>query len=104
MLFVFKGLSELYDFKLKYPDADIDPFLQRTSEFFQSYIERGLKNIEMERKGKKASGMLEVVQIVGGGDNPVLDECPVEKCKAHLNIQIKISLYKCIIIISSLER
>lgn len=48
-----EGLAELYDFKQKYPDADIDPFLKRTSEFFQSYIERGLKNIDMERKGKK---------------------------------------------------
>ncbi|XP_078348745.1 cytoskeleton-associated protein 5-like isoform X2 [Oculina patagonica] len=49
------GLAELYDFKQKYPEADIDPFLKRTSEFFQSYIERGLKNIEMERKGRKIS-------------------------------------------------
>nr|XP_058951305.1 cytoskeleton-associated protein 5-like isoform X2 [Pocillopora verrucosa] len=51
-----EGLAELYDFKQKYPEADIDPFLKRTSEFFQSYIERGLKNIEMERKGRKVSG------------------------------------------------
>jgi len=51
-----EGLAELYDFKQKYPDADIDPFLKRTSEFFQSYIERGLKNIDMERKGKKITG------------------------------------------------
>lgn len=51
-----EGLAELYDFKQKYPEADIDPFLKRTSEFFQSYIERGLKNIEMERKGRKISG------------------------------------------------
>ena len=54
--FLFQGLAELYDFKQKYPDADIDPFLKRTSEFFQSYIERGLKNIDMERKGKKITG------------------------------------------------
>jgi len=52
----FQGLAELYDFKQKYPEADIDPFLKRTSEFFQSYIERGLKNIEMERKGRKVTG------------------------------------------------
>ena len=54
--FSFQGLAELYDFKQKYPEADIDPFLKRTSEFFQSYIERGLKNIEMERKGRKITG------------------------------------------------
>ncbi|XP_022781710.1 cytoskeleton-associated protein 5-like [Stylophora pistillata] len=51
-----EGLAELYDFKQKYPEADIDPFLKRTSEFFQSYIERGLRNIEMERKGRKVAG------------------------------------------------
>lgn len=56
LFFVSQGLSELYDFKQKYPDADIDPFLKRTSEFFQSYIERGLKSIDMERKGKKITG------------------------------------------------
>lgn len=56
VFFSFQGLAELYDFKQKYPEADIDPFLKRTSEFFQSYIERGLKNIEMERKGRKISG------------------------------------------------
>ena len=55
-VFSFQGLAELYDFKQKYPEADIDPFLKRTSEFFQSYIERGLKNIEMERKGRKVTG------------------------------------------------
>jgi len=54
--FSFQGIAELYDFKQKYPEADIDPFLKRTSEFFQSYIERGLKNIELERKGRKVTG------------------------------------------------
>ena len=54
--FSFQGIAELYDFKQKYPEADIDPFLKRTSEFFQSYIERGLKGIEMERKGRKVTG------------------------------------------------
>lgn len=48
-----EGLNDLYDFKKKYPDADLEPFLKKSSQFFQNYIERGLKNIELEREGKK---------------------------------------------------
>ncbi|ESO97492.1 hypothetical protein LOTGIDRAFT_228176 [Lottia gigantea] len=48
-----EGLNDLYDFKKKHPDADLMPFLKKTSQFFQDYVERGLKNIELEREGKK---------------------------------------------------
>jgi cytoskeleton-associated protein 5 len=48
----FQGLNDLYDFKMKYPSADLDPFLTKCSQFFRDYIERGLSNIEMERGGK----------------------------------------------------
>jgi cytoskeleton-associated protein 5 len=44
-----EGLNELYDFRKKHPDANIDPFMRRTSNFFQSYIERNLKRIDRER-------------------------------------------------------
>ena len=47
-----EGLNDLYDFKLKYPDANLDPFLKKSSQYFQSYIERGLKNISTEREAK----------------------------------------------------
>ncbi|MGH0185066.1 UNVERIFIED_CONTAM: hypothetical protein FKN15_017031 [Acipenser sinensis] len=47
-----EGLTELYEYKQKYSDADIDPFLKNTSQFFQSYVERGLRMIELEREGK----------------------------------------------------
>lgn len=50
-----EGLNDLYDFKKKYPDADLEPFLKKSSNFFQNYIERGLKNIEQEREGKVSS-------------------------------------------------
>lgn len=50
-----EGLNDLYDFKKKYPDADLEPFLKKSSNFFQNYIERGLKNIEQEREGKVPS-------------------------------------------------
>ena len=49
-----EGLNDLYDFKSKYPEADLEPFLKKSSTFFQSYIERGLKNIQMEREGRKS--------------------------------------------------
>ena len=47
-----QGLNDLFDFKQRYPEADLDPFLKKSSQFFQDYIERGLKNIETERQGK----------------------------------------------------
>ncbi|XP_056382427.1 LOW QUALITY PROTEIN: cytoskeleton-associated protein 5 [Hyla sarda] len=47
-----EGLAELYEYKKQYSDADIEPFLKNTSQFFQSYVERGLRLIEMEREGK----------------------------------------------------
>ncbi len=50
---IFQGLNALYDFKEKYPEADLEPFLKKSSQFFQSYIERGLKSIENERQGSK---------------------------------------------------
>lgn len=52
-----QGLIQLYDFKQKHPEADIEPFLRKSSQFFQNYIERGLKRVEMERlaEGKAMS-------------------------------------------------
>lgn len=47
-----QGLTELYEYKQKYSDADLEPFLRNTSQFFQSYVERGLRMIESEREGK----------------------------------------------------
>uniref|UniRef100_A0A7N6BFJ6 TOG domain-containing protein n=1 Tax=Anabas testudineus TaxID=64144 RepID=A0A7N6BFJ6_ANATE len=47
-----EGLTELYEYKQKYSDADLEPFLKNTSQFFQSYVERGLRMIESEREGK----------------------------------------------------
>ncbi|KAM6131157.1 cytoskeleton-associated protein 5 isoform 2-T2 [Pterocles gutturalis] len=47
-----EGLAELYEYKKKYSDADIEPFLKNSSQFFQSYVERGLWLIETEREGK----------------------------------------------------
>ena len=35
----------MYEYKQKYSDADLEPFLRNTSQFFQSYVERGLRMI-----------------------------------------------------------
>lgn len=47
-----QGLTELYEYKLKYSDADLEPFLKNTTQVFQNYVERGLRMIESEREGK----------------------------------------------------
>ncbi|KFV14206.1 Cytoskeleton-associated protein 5 [Tauraco erythrolophus] len=47
-----EGLAELYEYKKKYSDADIEPFLKNSSQLFQSYVARGLRLIETEREGK----------------------------------------------------
>uniref|UniRef100_V9K7I4 Cytoskeleton-associated protein 5 n=1 Tax=Callorhinchus milii TaxID=7868 RepID=V9K7I4_CALMI len=47
-----EGLAELYEYRKKYSDADIEPFLKQSSQFFQNYIERGLRLVENEREGK----------------------------------------------------
>ena len=53
LLHFVQGLNDLYDFKLQYPDADLNPFLKTSTQFFQDYIERGLKSIELERQEKQ---------------------------------------------------
>jgi len=45
-----EGLVELYDFLEKHPDTDLNPFLAKSSQFFQNYIDRGLKSIKQERE------------------------------------------------------
>merc|ERR1719510_2171268 len=44
------GLQELYNFKQQNPEADLEPFLAKSSPYFRNYIERGLASIEAERK------------------------------------------------------
>ncbi|XP_040572755.1 cytoskeleton-associated protein 5 [Lepeophtheirus salmonis] len=45
-----QGLKELYNFKQQNPLADLEPFFGRVSQYLRDYIEKGLKNIEMEVK------------------------------------------------------
>ncbi|XP_048856026.1 cytoskeleton-associated protein 5-like isoform X1 [Brienomyrus brachyistius] len=64
-----EGLTELYEYKQRYSDADLEPFLRNTSQFFQSYVERGLRIIESEREGKSRSQTSNPVIPPRGTDN-----------------------------------
>lgn len=61
-----EGLTELYEYKQKYSDADLEPFLKNTSQFFQSYVERGLRLIESEREAKARIQTSAVIPQHGG--------------------------------------
>ncbi|XP_034182971.1 msps cytoskeleton-associated protein 5 isoform X1 [Osmia lignaria lignaria] len=47
-----EGLMQLYDFKLQYPEADVQPFLLKSHQFFQDFIEQGLRDIDQARKNQ----------------------------------------------------
>lgn len=49
-----EGLQLLYEFRAQHPEADIEPFLSKSSQFFQEYIENGLKQIEIQRNSNKS--------------------------------------------------
>ncbi|XP_026480505.1 protein mini spindles [Ctenocephalides felis] len=57
-----EGLLQLYEFQESNPDVDIKPFLKESTEFFKSYIENGLRDIERQRRANKAPSS-------GAGDN-----------------------------------
>lgn len=68
--FLSQGLTELYEYKQKYSDADLEPFLKNTSQFFQSYVERGLRLIESEREAKARIQTSAGTGAVRGGSRP----------------------------------
>eukprot|EP00795_Rhopilema_esculentum_P011233 gene11233-21420_t len=64
-----EGLKELYEFKEKYPEEDVEPYYAKTSQFFRNYIERGLKSIETKRKSpdQTADGSRTLISIGNNG-------------------------------------
>lgn len=52
IIFFIQGLTQLYDFKQQYPEADVQPFLVKSHQFFQEFIEQGLKDIDQARKNQ----------------------------------------------------
>merc|ERR1712123_373742 len=58
------GLQELYNFKVENPHVDLEPFLAQSSQYFRDYIERGLRKIEDEVKGRGTK--IGVMANIGG--------------------------------------
>uniref|UniRef100_A0A8C8RUY7 TOG domain-containing protein n=1 Tax=Pelusios castaneus TaxID=367368 RepID=A0A8C8RUY7_9SAUR len=48
-----EGLEELYAYKQKCPDADLEPFLENFSLLFRSYVKHGLAMMGTERVSKQ---------------------------------------------------
>lgn len=44
-----EGLAELYNFTQNHPEADIEPYLKNSSDFFQNYIRQGIQQLEKEK-------------------------------------------------------
>jgi cytoskeleton-associated protein 5 len=51
------GLEELYDFKLRFPNVDINPFLATTADAFQKFIHEGLARVHAQRTATTAASM-----------------------------------------------
>jgi hypothetical protein len=49
------GLEELYDFKLRFPNVDINPFLATTADAFQKFIHEGLARVHTQRTAAASS-------------------------------------------------
>lgn len=49
------GLEELYDFKLRFPNVDINPFLATTADAFQKFIHEGLARVHAQRTAAASS-------------------------------------------------
>lgn len=45
-----EGMNLLYDFIKEHPEADINPFLNKSSPFFQNYIKKNLEKVEVSRQ------------------------------------------------------
>lgn len=69
MIFVYpQGLRLLYEFKEQHSESSIEPFLQKSTQFFQDYIQRGLERIELERR--RQAGHPEASSRPGTGTAP----------------------------------
>ena len=65
---IYQGLRELYHFKQRYPEFDLNEFMKDNSKIYQSYVQRGLKSVEAEMMGQ---GVCVCVGGGGGGNQGV---------------------------------
>ncbi|XP_076386663.1 msps cytoskeleton-associated protein 5 isoform X2 [Megachile rotundata] len=74
-----EGLMQLYDFKLQYPEADVQPFLLKSHQFFQDFIEQGLRDIDQARKNQNLISQTnnqystETAESAGSEDKGLMD-------------------------------
>ncbi|KOC71291.1 Cytoskeleton-associated protein 5 [Habropoda laboriosa] len=74
-----EGLMQLYDFKLQYPEADVQPFLVKSHQFFQDFIEQGLRDIDQARKNQNLISQTnnqystEVAESAGSEEKSLMD-------------------------------
>ncbi|XP_067937770.1 cytoskeleton-associated protein 5-like isoform X2 [Watersipora subatra] len=78
-----EGIMDLYLFREKYPDASLEPFLKKSSSFFQMYIQRGLQNIENEKKKASSTIGLETTRGSGGESQARGEIDWMEKLRGH---------------------
>lgn len=72
-----EGLNLLYDFMQQHPEADIEPFLKKSSKFFQDYIRNGLQEIEKSRKTTMEKVEEKVTEVISAsGENDRDDRGP----------------------------
>ncbi|KAG7281377.1 hypothetical protein CRUP_020789 [Coryphaenoides rupestris] len=64
-----EGLSELWQYKQKHPDVDLEPQLKTLPPTWQSFIERGLRQITAERQAKTQPPATEASEN-GGSEVP----------------------------------
>ncbi|CAK9796545.1 Protein mini spindles [Anthophora plagiata] len=81
-----EGLMQLYDFKLQYPEADVQPFLVKSHQFFQDFIEQGLRDIDQARKNlnpmsptDNEHSKVEAAEFAGTQEKSLMD--PLRKLK-----------------------
>lgn len=65
------GLKQLYEFKEKHPDVDIQPFLRGASPYFQKFINDGLA--ELQKSSQNSTNNNEATDV-NQGDNQMRNQ------------------------------
>ncbi|XP_071387060.1 cytoskeleton-associated protein 5-like, partial [Centroberyx affinis] len=76
-----EGLIQLWEFKQKYPDVDLNPHLKKLSPSFQAFIERGLTAVATERDAKAKMAAL-TTGVSTAGSEELKPSVYMERLKA----------------------
>ena len=77
-----QGLSELWEYKQKHPDVDLNPQLKTLPAAWQTSIERGLSHITAERQAKNQPPTTGMPALGWGLDRGVGSGCLTSRQKA----------------------